>query len=331
MIEKKSLEVMLQRIPQKDYPNCSRIHALKTIGHSGCRAYVKREDELGFGISGSKIRKYRTLIPALHSYKADEVVVIGGAYSNNVLGLVQLLKEESLPFRLFLRETPAQKLCGNALWINLLAEPQCIRYIPRNEWENVDAIANEYKQIGAAKGKRIFVIPEGAFLPESLPGALSLSLDIMRNEEEQNIEFDHIFIDSGTGMMAIGLILGAGYMQKKSAIHVLLLAEDEESFRHRLTSMHAHFETLMERNVALPLDRVVFHRPTTAASFGSVNSKVMDQICHIARNEGFLVDPIYTAKLFLEAANWIRNCCGNALIIHSGGALALSGFQEKLT
>jgi hypothetical protein len=39
-------------------------------------------------------------------------------------------------------------------------------------------------------------VPEGAHLPESLPGALTLPLDILENERDNNITFDHIFIGS---------------------------------------------------------------------------------------------------------------------------------------
>ena len=69
----------------------SRVHALSDNEYPD--TWIKREDESSFGISGSKKRKYASLIPFLKKNKFDCVGVIGGSNSNNVIGLVQLLIE----------------------------------------------------------------------------------------------------------------------------------------------------------------------------------------------------------------------------------------------
>src|ERR1700761_5279772 len=86
----------LAMFPHALYATHSRVHSLRSFLFSGTTCYVKRDDELGFGVSGSKIRKYCSLIPFFLNQGIQEVVVIGNAYSNHVLSLVQLLIENQL-------------------------------------------------------------------------------------------------------------------------------------------------------------------------------------------------------------------------------------------
>ena len=330
----RALEEVLKTIPQLDYPCMSRIHPLKTYDIPNLNCYVKRDDELGFGISGSKFRKYRSLIPHILNNRFDEVAIIGGPTSNNVLGLSQLLIENRIPFHLFLREGYNKTDAGNGLWIKLLADAPIatgITLVPRNDWNHVDKFADIYRQNALQHNKRVLVLPEGASIAESLPGALSLPVDIARNEQEFGVAFDHIFMESGTGLSVSALILGYAWMLRKTQIHVILLAGDKSSFRSQLERFHQAFQNLMGDQLPLP-ENFKLHFPVNAASFGSVNAQVFDTIRTLAQSEGFLTDPIYSAKLFSEAKHILHTgtYAGNALLIHSGGAFTLATYQNKL-
>lgn len=86
------LQEKIKKEPHADYSFSSRVHALTSFFQAqDTKCYVKRDDELGFSISGSKLRKYRMLLPYLRSQGYLEVVVIGSSFSNHVLGIVQLL------------------------------------------------------------------------------------------------------------------------------------------------------------------------------------------------------------------------------------------------
>ena len=321
----------IQKHPHEDYPCRSRVHFLNTFKNPGCSCYVKRDDELGFGCAGSKMRKYRSLIAFLKTERCQEVAVIGGASSNNVLGLCQLLIENGIAPVLFLRKSGSSRLTGTALFISLLAQELQTQWISREDWPNVESVAKEHVQKRSKAGRKVFLLPEGASVQEALPGSLSLPLDILRNEKDNHLQFDHIFIDAGTGLTASALLLGYAWIGKSSLVHILLLAEKEERFKESLKKFHRDFEQLLGNRSPLP-ERYRCYRPSTAASFGSVNTAILREVCDIAGREGFFTDPIYSAKLFKEARSIIvqQQLEGNILLIHSGGALALAGYQERL-
>lgn len=318
----------LGKITQASYPCQSRIHPLRSFSFPSTQCYVKRDDELGFGISGSKIRKYRSLLPYLKENKFEEVALIGSAYSNHILSFVQLLIENGIKPTLFLRGDRERPLQGNALLISLFVPLSEIHWISRLDWNEVELKAYSY-----AKGRPhpTFVLPEGGFTPYAMAGALSLPLDLLNNERESQIKFDHIFVEAGTGFMAASLLLGLRWLNHPAHLHIILLAEDEEAFLRRLKECHAMFSALLGKESPFPF-YFSLHRPVLSKGFGQVSSSLFKEITTLARNEGFLTDPIYSAKLFIEGRRIIEamELKGNILFIHSGGALTLTGFKSQL-
>lgn len=322
------LKKRLEATQQAPYPCHSRIHPLKTYVFPSVECYVKRDDELGFGASGSKIRKYRTLIPFLIASNIEEVVLIGSAYSNHALSFAQLLIENQIKPTLFLRGDPHRPLQGNALLTNLLVPRSSIRWFAKDEWKTVDHQAQVY---AAACPHLTFVLAEGGFAEAAFPGALTLPLDILLNEEQAGMEFDHICIDAGTGFIASALILGLEWMGHRGTVHVLLLAEDIPAFHERLDQCREMFSRFVQQEIAFP-QNFELHLPKLTGGFGRMTSNVFEEIAFLAKGEGFLTDPVYTGKLFLEIRSMLNqgNVRGKVLIHHSGGALSLLGFEKQL-
>ncbi|HAU1151438.1 TPA: pyridoxal-phosphate dependent enzyme [Legionella pneumophila] len=293
----------------------SRVHTLNHFPKQGVECYVKRDDELGCGISGTKIRKYSSLIPFLKIEGIHHLIIIAGAQSNNLLAALQVARECQLKVTAFLIKPKHLKIQGNFKLSLLFLHENEIIWINREEWHRVNEFAEQY-----LKGLRetAYILYEGASVPESMEGAMSLANDIKENERVLGFAFDHIFIDAGTGFSAIALIRGFNELQHEGIIHVLLLADSEGVFKKKL----------MHWSEINPDNYTCFY-PTTAKSFGSVNQTIKEEIKRLAYEEGILADPIYSAKLFYEARKYIEECQlkGKVLIIHSGGILTMSGFD----
>ncbi len=315
------LQKKIETEPQRNYVVESRVHPLQTFWTG---LFVKREDELGFGISGSKIRKYRTLIPFLHKNGYTEIGVIGGPFSNNVLSITQLLIEEGLIPTLFLHGRKPSKSVGNFAFLELLVKPTAIHWIGKVDPLQLQETYNSYR----TANRNRYIIPEGALIFPSCIGACTLPLDIIRNERELNTSFEEIFIDSGTGLTTAALLLVFAFLEKETMVHVLHLAEKKEAFHRTLQALHTEFSSWLGIDVPFP-SRYTSFFPTVAPSFGSTNQTLFRFIQDIATREGFFLDPIYSAKLFFEVQKRGKNSSNKQLIIHSGGALSLSGFFPR--
>jgi 1-aminocyclopropane-1-carboxylate deaminase len=322
----------LHKFISEDFALHSRVHLLNENPGKGI-LYIKRDDELSSGISGSKYRKFASLMPFLLENKFDEVVLIGSAQSNNVIGALQLLNENGIKTRLILLESNEAELKGNLLWMSLLHDLKDAIWIKRENWKNVDEIASEYKEDQKKAGRYIFIFPEGGLTVESLPGAMTLAFDIIENEREKGLDFDHLFIDSGSGTTAIGLLLGLRLLQKKCNVHITLIAGTEREFMSKCDTLSWQFEDYT--GIKLPTENFVklhFYKPSVALSFGSVTKTVLNEVKSVARTEGILMDPVYSIKHLMTAKEIIKEqqISGNMLFIYCGGSLGLSGFQGML-
>lgn len=299
------------------------MHPLKSIP-----AFVKRDDELGFNATGSKLRKYISVLPFLMKQDVDEILVLGTSHSNNILGLSQLLIENNLPFKLFLLKShkPESDIVGNELLIRHLVDDSKIHWYSRDE--QIEEILSKYQQLNSSK--KMVILNEGADHPSALAGCLTLVEDIKRNEQELGIEFDHIFLDCGTGVMGSSAIVGLSYLQcTKTTLHIIQLSG--RNFLATLERYKKYFEEQFHEN----LDQLVpfeLHKPKLYQSFGSTSNKLFRDLQQFSRTEGFFTDPIYSFKAFSTAKAVIeeRNLKGNILIVHSGGINTLAGFQHQL-
>ena len=307
----------------------SRTHKLRWFNRSDI--WVKRDDELSFGVSGTRLRKHASTIPALKLKGIEEVVIIGESNSNNVLSAAQTLTENNIKITPFLLGPPVHRQ-GNLKLLSLFVDDDEIHWIPREEWDDIETHVNKYVEKENEQGIKVFVLPEGGHHQLALPGSLSILVDILRNESESGITFDHIFIDSSSGMVAQSLIAGAAAINKRVQFHIVVLSGSFETFECGLEQIVQYTEEFLQDSIETEPDYKLYY-PAITKSFGGTDRTIFREIKNIARNDGILTDPVYSAKLFITAKQAIQDLSieGNILLIHSGGTLALSGFMDSST
>ncbi|RUR08272.1 pyridoxal-phosphate dependent enzyme [Legionella sp. km772] len=293
----------------------SRVHQLQSFSTPKFNCYVKRDDELSCGISGTKLRKYSSIVPFLVKEEVEHLIIIAGPQSNNLLAALQIARELQLKVTAFLLKPKHGLIQGNFKLSLMFLEEKDIVWIERSSWFEVELLALDYLK---TQERCSFILNEGANVPQAMDGAMSLAWDIQRNEKELGFHFDYIFVDAGTGFAAAALINGLAQINHPALIHVLLLADQEEVFSVKLNQWIN----------AYPNNFRCFY-PSTARAFGSINQTIKNEIKRLAKEEGVLSEPIYSAKLFYETRRYIKEyqLQGTGLIIHSGGLLTMTGFS----
>lgn len=324
------LEKIISEQKSESYPMHSRVHPLNKQPFEEASLFVKREDELGVFSMGSKIRKYRTLIEDLKERRVSKVVLIGGENSNHIAFFSLLLRENKIEPFVFLRKSYEKQLRGTRLLTHLLNTN--IFLIERKDWEKVKDIAKVKQLELANQGFEVELLQEGGFSKAGLIGALTLVLDLLKNEKEIGDAFQHIFLDSGTGFQAAAFILGLKYIAHKAKCHVLLAGGDALEFEENLTCLKTFFESLFGDKVSFRDKNYELYLPSVGKSFGSIPKIILKQALQTLLEEGLVLDPFYSAKLFFEANKIIpeKNLSGNILYIHSGGSLSLLNYGKEL-
>lgn len=258
--------------------------------------------------------------------------MIGGPNSNNLVGLTQLLRENGIKPLAFIRKPADTTLRGNSLLLNILLAEDEIQQVPRADWESVKKIAEDVMQRCSSNS---ILLQEGCFGPEALPGTLTLAESVCENEFRHGLSFERIYVDCGTGLSAIGLILGLELLQPESCntreIVVTMIAESKETFLAKLNVMRKQLQILTDYKTENRCN-IVFKRPTLSPKFGSVNASLFKQSRRVALKEGLLMDPTYSVKHYFSMIEDIeeRPASTNNLFIFNGSALGLMGFQKQL-
>lgn len=295
-----------------------RIHSLKSIQN----VWMLREDESGFGMSGSKRRKMASIIPWMTEGGVKQLAIIGGGNSNHVVTSLQACRERNIHPVAFLLEGHGGPKKGNAFLIDLLLAEEDIYWIHRSEWDDVEKNAGEWASRQMVKTA---VLPEGGACAAAIPGAATLPLTWA--DEAGRCPYDHIWMDSGTGISAIAAMLMCGKLGWNLQFHVVLMAGDEGFFQHQISVAQTWWEEIFEETAPIPC-RYALHIPPSAKSFGSVNATIWAEVKRIAREEGILADPVYTAKLLLTVRQKNENLDGRQLVVHGGGGIGLLGFSS---
>ena len=110
-----SIEKIEKLIISGVYRLGSRVHTLNSFPRT---TYVKRDDELSFGISGSKIRKLQSLIDHWQTHHVQKVEAIGGQNSNHILATAQACREQNIPLQLHLLQSHGQDQSTNYQFLN---------------------------------------------------------------------------------------------------------------------------------------------------------------------------------------------------------------------
>src|SRR6185437_1050634 len=303
-------------------PLHSRVHRLYL--HAGARehgAWVKRDDELSFGASGSKVRKYSSLLPDLVRQWATHGVVIGGQNSNNVLAAVQYLPEHGITPVLVLREQRDRGLPGiiSMLITHMVAERR-VHLVQRSAWPEAYPLACDraVEQVKADGGSP-YVIPEGASCAGALPGSMTLGIDIEENERQSGRRFDNVFIEAGSGLSSLALALYWELAGQRRNLYILCTAIG----RDELLSIHRHW--IASLGMAKSHVNIVA-RQAREGSAEEISVNDLSETRAAGQRNGIIFDPYYSGRLLRMMSELVAQGAvvpEASLMIHTGGGLGL--------
>ncbi len=306
-----SLKQIIEKNSSSEFLVKSRIHKEPKYFKSN-NLFMKRDDEIGFGISGSKVRKFASLIKSISDQKPDWVVVEGSLNSNNVLGLSSLLNSSNIKFKLALPKSNSAQM-GNAIWIESIYKDEVL------EIENTNGLPFEkYAQL--LKSDNLFVIKEGAAQIESVAGLLNLGNEIMEYEKANNQKFNAIYIDAGTGITAISVVLAYAFSNHSPKFYITLIAGTKNEFVKLMQNTLNEFNSKNVMDLSLNLENITFLEPPSAKSFGSINATIKNEWQFQMKELGYPIDLTYTAKHFFTVKEHLKKQPNNQykLIINCG-------------
>lgn len=282
----------------------------------GIELSLKREDLSIVGLGGNKFRKLIRIFQTIEAGQFDVVVTTGAAQSNHCRMTAAIATRAALPCHLVLRGAGAGIATGNLL-LDRLFGANC-HFLPSSSPADADEyIENLVAQL-RRQGHNPFVIPVGGNSLESVE-AFEICAREIAEQTAQEGHPDAIVVAFGSGSTYAGLVLGATtHLPHTSVIGV--------SVASRIPEARKKLEThLANKDVAIASLKIVDQY--VGEGYGVPSEKSRAALLLMARREGVVLDPTYTAKAFAgllgELESGLLRKGNRVVLVHTGGAPAI--------
>lgn len=301
----------------------------------GPRILLKRDDLTGLAFGGNKTRQLEFLLADAAASDADVLVGGAGTQSNWCRQISAAAGVLGLDCELVLATgVKGREVQGNLLLDHLLGANVQVVDVPSLEQlpEHVDARAAELR----AAGRRPYVV--GLFdrevLARSAIGYIAAAVELQRQFDTQGVQPSHLYV-SGANMTPAGL--AAGFRALGSAIEVvavppILLSSDRATDIAAIATRALAMLGLDD--IRMTADDIRCDEEFIGPGYGILTDAAREALLLMARCEGVLLDPVYTAKAFAALVAHARTGTltgdDTVVFVHTGGTPALFAYAEEL-
>ena len=298
----------------------------------GVELWVKRDDLTGLLETGNKIRKLEFLIGEALAQSADTLVTCGTLQSNCCRTVAAVCARLGLRAVVALKGAPPAEYDGNLLLDRLLGAH--VRYCTDAEWERIDEVLEDIAARERAAGRTPYVIPESGATVVGALGYLACGQEIAQQVRHGAPDFDTIAITAFSGGSQAGLLMAGQLTGLRARVVSVPIAWEAARVREYVASVIDRARSRWGLAVEVPAEI-----PVLDGYQGSGRAEVcreeLDVVLHVARREGILLDPVYTAKAFKGLLDRLRRdprALGRRVcFIHTGGVFSLFPFRGPLS
>ena len=310
----------------------TKIEKLENLSKElGVNIYIKRDDQTGSEISGNKIRKLEYSLKEALDMGCDTLITCGGIQSNHARATAAAGIKLGLDSILVLKSDEEPELDGNYFIDRMIGAE--VRLISSDDYANRrQEIMENIKAELAEKGRKAYIIPEGASNGIGALGYFSAMKEIKTQEEEMGVIFDTVVSAVGSGGTYAGLYLGNKVFDGSKNMAGFNVSNTAEHFKYRVV------EILEESRVYL---RDITAEVTTedmniidgyvGIGYALSRPEELEFLHYLAKKDGVILDPVYTGKAMYGLYNEIKKGTfknsKNILFIHTGGLFGL--FPKK--
>jgi D-cysteine desulfhydrase family pyridoxal phosphate-dependent enzyme len=294
------------------------------LGQNAPRIFIKRDDYSGPGFGGNKVRKLEYVLAKAMADGADVAITSGGVKSNHARVTAAMCARLGLRCILVLNSAAVSpgSLDPASLSVDELFGAEIVR-VDRRE-ERATAVAALAERL-RGEGKRVALIPIGASIPLGALGFVRAVEETKAQLASMDLRVDYLFHSSSSGGTQAGLLAGCQLFDWRGVEIIGVSPDDTSSAISGEVGaiIRGVGETLgvSLKEEASVLDAYV------GGGYGVPSPQGDEATAILARAEGVILDPVYTAKAMVGLIDWIRKGrlteTDNVLFWHTGGQLAL--------
>jgi len=280
--------------------------------------WIKREDLGPLAFSGNKLRNLEFLLGAALAEGADAVVTVGRRWSNHcrltaaagsMLGLAVhiVISGPALPSP----NLELMRLFGAT-----------IHQATTDDRGERDGLVEEVGRDLEAGGRRVYRMPVGGSNEIGAWGQVLAAVELADQLMQESTTADAIVVASATGGTQAGLVVGTalGFEPPLRVVGVVA-GQGATAVREAVEPKLIALATMA--GIEPPLDRIELDGRHLGPGYGLATDESRAAAELLARTEGILVDPVYTAKALAGLIELARSGAldGQRVVFWHGGGL----------
>jgi D-cysteine desulfhydrase family pyridoxal phosphate-dependent enzyme len=286
----------------------------------GIELYIKRDDVMELAMGGNKVRKLEFILGDALSRGSDTLITRGAIHSNHARLTAAAARKAGLDVYLVLTPPGSREPQGNLLLDMMLGA----NVIFAEETQDADKIMQDLARVLEEKGRKPYVIPGGGASPHGVLGYAMASLEIIQQLYMLGKKPMYIVHATGTGATQAGLILG---MRMLGASDVAIIGisngRKKDEVRERIYRLVRNTMEIFSIDVKIDSDDIVVFDDYIFGGYASITKEVVETLKLVARREGLILDPVYTAKAMYGLIDLVKRGYidrrSTVVFLHTGG------------
>lgn len=307
------------------------VHRLAKLSEElgGPELWIKRDDLIGFGAGGNKVRKLDLLLADARGKEADTVITAGRAQSNHCRQTAAAAAHLGMKCVLVLMGQRPIEVTGNLLLDELFGA-----YV---WWAGDRPVAEVMEEVAAevaARDRRPYIVPYGGSNELGAAGFAEAVAEMVGQSRAMDVAFDRVVFASGSAGTHAGMVAGAHATGFRGQMLGIAVDRQDAGLASMVVELAARTSALLRLPAAPPPGLVVLREEYLGGGYGVMGEAEKEAIMLMARTEGILVDPVYTGRALAGLIDLIRRGeigrDERVLFWHTGGAPALFAYAEQL-
>lgn len=309
---------MTNRIPLAHLPTPIEPLPALTKLLQGPQLFIKRDDLTGLGVGGNKTRKLEYLAADALAQSCRTLVTTGAVQSNHCRQVAAAAARLGLGCILVLAGPDPGTRQGNLL-LDELSGAKLI-FVPKEERDQ--RLQQVFAQ-AEKDGLQPYLIPYGGSNPVGVQGYIQAMHELM----DQQLRPDWIVLASSSGGTQAGLMLGAKQTGFPSRILGISVDKPKQELSTMIVELANQTAAWLGMRAEIKTEDVMVNDEYCIAGYGVLQPTEVEAIQLFARNEGILLDPVYTGRAAAGLIDLIRQGFlareESVLFWHTGGIPAL--------
>lgn len=300
----------------------------------GGQIWMKRDDLTGLELSGNKVRKLEYVVADALAHGCDTLVTEGTCQSNHCRATAAVCAKQGMQAVLLLRPEPTGEQQGNHL-LDVLFGAQ-LRCYSRERFEDdregiVDTVLAELVDTG----RKPRWVPMGASEPIGCWGYIRAVAELAEQMRTLGVDEYDVIVPVSSGGTYAGALLGT-QLHQLEGLRLWGVPVSDDAAYHVSAIGDLCRQTV--KQFQLPIDfkdsAMRFLEGYVGEGYAIPHAAAMDAIRLLARTEGIVLDPVYTAKAFCAVLDGVRDGrLGRdrpVVFIHTGGIFSTFAWSGAL-